>query len=165
LLTAARPAALAPSPALAQKTYCCTNSLRTQNVPGCLSAGHMIVAPSKVGGLWQQDLTFGVNQSTSLLHANFTVEKSGVHYLLFSSCDPATGTVLIDGSTVWMNPYGYLPGELFHFLPFYGAMSLVYLSLGVLWGILCARYWRELLRVQVSKNGLCNIVLPLCNTR
>ncbi|KAJ1633252.1 lung seven transmembrane receptor-domain-containing protein [Pavlovales sp. CCMP2436] len=145
-------------PGTIQKTYCCTNSLRTQNVPGCAEVGHLIVSPSgsaAAGGLlWQRDLTFGVNQSTSQLQADFEVEKSGVYYLLFSSCDLSTGVVFLNGATSWVNPYGYLPGELFHFLPFYGAMSLVYLSLGVLWFILCVRYLQQVLRVQTCISGV-----------
>jgi len=142
-------------PGAQQKTYCCTVPLRKQNVPGCTSIGHMIVAPKRSSGeVWQQDVTFDVNQTSSPLLADYKVEESGVHYLLFSSCDPSTGTVLIDGSTLWMNPYGFLPGELFHFMPFYGVMSLLYLSLGVLWFILCARYWRELLRLQNCISGV-----------
>lgn len=140
---------------LAQKTYCCTVPLR-KTVPGCHVVGHMIIAPRRAssGEVWQHDVTFGVNQSRSQLLEEFKVDKSGVHYLLFSSCDPATGKVLIDGSTLWMNPYGFLPGELYHFMPFYGVMSLMYLSLGVLWFILCARYWRELLRLQNCISGV-----------
>ena len=139
----------------AQKTYCCTSTLRKLGVPGCESAGHAIISPGKASEeVWQQDVTFGVNESRSQLLADYRVGKSGVHYLFFSSCDPGTGPVLIDGSTVWMNPYGFLPGELFHLLPFFGVMSLVYLGLGVLWSVLCARYWRELLRLQNCISGV-----------
>jgi len=141
-------------PGAQQKTYCCTSALRKDGVPGCASIGHMIVSPKATGAVWQQDVTFGANQTTSQLLADYQVRESGVHYLLFSSCDPSTGKVLIDGSTLWMNPYGFLPGELFHFLPFYGCMSLLYLALGVLWFILCARYWRELLRLQNCISGV-----------
>lgn len=115
----------------------------------------MIVAPSRASGeIWQRDVTFGPNQTAAQLLAEYAVAKSGVHYLLFSSCEPRTGPVALDGSTLWMNPYGFLPGELYHLLPFYGAMSLLYLSLGVLWLILCARYWRELLRLQNCISGV-----------
>ncbi|KAG8470707.1 hypothetical protein KFE25_009128 [Diacronema lutheri] len=142
-------------PGAQQKTYCCTSTLRKLGVPGCESAGHAIISPGKASEeVWQQDVTFGVNESRSQLLADYRVGKSGVHYLFFSSCDPGTGPVLIDGSTVWMNPYGFLPGELFHLLPFFGVMSLVYLGLGVLWSVLCARYWRELLRLQNCISGV-----------
>ena len=38
----------------------------------------------------------------------------------------------------------------FYHLQFYGAMSLVYLAYGVVWLIISACQWRELLRIQVT---------------
>ena len=42
---------------------------------------------------------------------------------------------------------------------FYGAMSLVYLAYGVVWLIVSACQWRELLRIQVNHSGLIYIIL------
>jgi hypothetical protein len=39
---------------------------------------------------------------------------------------------------------------VYHF-QFYGAMSLVYLAYGVVWLIVSACQWRELLRIQVGQ--------------
>jgi hypothetical protein len=68
-------------------------------------------------------------QSPALLSApqEYRVKKSGVYILLFANCDetmfPDTPfdtneTLLwIEGTSVWMNPYGHLPGRLYGFLP------------------------------------------------
>ena len=52
------------------------------------------------------------------------------------------------GHTTWLNPYGYLPGELYPFLPFFGALSLAYVALGVIWIVLCLRHCAQLLPLQ-----------------
>ena len=60
------------------------------------------------------------------------------------------------GHTTWLNPYGYLPGELYPFLPFFGALSLAYVALGVIWIVLCLRHCAQLLPLQscISAVGL-----------
>ena len=40
------------------------------------------------------------------------------------------------------------PGELYPFLPFFGALSLAYVSLGVVWLVLCLRHCAQLLPLQ-----------------
>ena len=43
--------------------------------------------------------------------------------MVLASCDLHTGDVTFTGQTSWLNPYGYLPGELYYFLPFFGTMA------------------------------------------
>ncbi len=78
----------------------------------------------------------------------FPIESKGMYYLMFSSCNELTGEVLISGTVEWMNPYGYLPGELYGFMPFYAKMSVIYLLIAIAWTMLCAYHWRQLLMLQ-----------------
>ena len=83
-----------------------------------------------------------------------------------SSCDPELSglsggrsvSVTFWGRTLWMNPYGQLPGDVYGYLPFYGWMSMVYLGMAALWLLVVAIYWSELLHVQQCITG----VLALC---
>ena len=48
--------------------------------------------------------------------------------------------MMVTGSTAWMNPYGYLPGQVYGYLPFYGTLFVCYclfsaLYAGVLWSV------------------------------
>jgi len=70
------------------------------------------------------------------------------YYLLFSSCLNSTGDVEMSGKIVWMNPYGYLPGELYHFIPLFGYLTIGYAVLGLFWGLLCLVNWKDLLHLQ-----------------
>ena len=134
----------------APTTFCCTPELHERGVAGCEQIGRVIVSPAagRAGSVWQHDLPFDVNQSSAGLKTRVSVVRSGVHYLLLASCDLQTGSVLVSGHTTWLNPYGYLPGELYPFLPFFGALSLAYVALGVVWLVLCLRHCAQLLPLQ-----------------
>ena len=43
---------------------------------------------------------------------------------------------------------GYLPGMMLPHIKFFGAMSLLYIALGVAWAGLYARYWKEVFTLQ-----------------
>jgi len=76
-----------------------------------------------------------------------TVRRTGVYILVFSNCgDFADATV--SGSVVVKNSYGFLPGNEYHKMPFYGWLLLVYIALAVMWMVLSLRWWRELFNIQ-----------------
>ena len=112
--------------------------------------------------VWMREVSFGENQGEATVDTKVAVHESGVHYLLLSSCDVQTGEVLTTGETSWLNPYGYLPGELYPFLPFFGAMSGAYALLAIVWAVMCARHWAQLLPLQLCIGGV--LVLGVCET-
>ena len=61
-----------------------------------------------------------------------------MYYLWFVICDPNLAGVTISGMTTWKNPGGYLPGMMSFNLPFFGMMSLAYLTLAATWFFQCA---------------------------
>ena len=137
------------------RTLCCTSALRVRNVPGCTAVGRLIVAPSAASGgssaaapVVSHDVLFAANRSDATLSQRVAVEKSGRYYLLLSSCEVRTGAVTYSGSTSWRNPYGYLPGELYPFLPCYGAFACAYTLLAVGWAVLSLRHLPQLLPLQ-----------------
>mmetsp|Transcript_32360 Transcript_32360/g.68962 ORF Transcript_32360/g.68962 Transcript_32360/m.68962 type:complete len:522 (+) Transcript_32360:73-1638(+) len=76
-----------------------------------------------------------------------TVRTTGVYILVFSNCGDffeakVTGTVIVK------NAYGFLPGNEYHKLPFYGWLLLVYVGLAVIWLLLSIRWWKELFNIQ-----------------
>lgn len=52
------------------------------------------------------------------------------------------------------NTFGYLSAIDWPLLPFFGSMCLLYLLFGLLWLALCAKYWREMLRIQFCISGV-----------
>uniref|UniRef100_A0A1I8HQ42 Transmembrane protein 87A n=1 Tax=Macrostomum lignano TaxID=282301 RepID=A0A1I8HQ42_9PLAT len=53
-----------------------------------------------------------------------------------------------------VNRFGYLSAIDWPLLPFFGSMCLLYLLFGLLWLGLCAKYWREMLRIQFCISGV-----------
>jgi len=75
------------------------------------------------------------------------VMKTGVYILVYSNCGgymdaTVTGTVIVK------NAYGFLPGNEYHKMPFYGHLLIIYVILAVIWMGLSFRWWRELFMIQ-----------------
>jgi hypothetical protein len=81
--------------------------------------------------------------------AHLSVKRSGVYVVLMATCDPFSSPIKIEGFAESMDPYGYLPADLFGNLPFYGMMSCIYVVLGVLWLTVCFIHSSELLPLQL----------------
>ena len=138
-----------------QRAYCCTSAAAARHIPGCAEPGRLIVAPAAAGEmLMLHDVSFGANASEARLSQRVRIRSSGMHYLLLSSCDAKTGIVRFSGQTIWRNPHGHLPGELYFFLPFFGLLTLGYLLMLAVWGVLCCRYWSQLLPLQAAIAGV-----------
>ncbi|KAH7445208.1 hypothetical protein KP509_02G112600 [Ceratopteris richardii] len=76
------------------------------------------------------------------------ISRTGMYNLYFIFCDPQLKGLVVDGTTRWKNPSGYLPGRMAPLETFYGLMSLAYLMLGVAWISQYVRYWKDILALQ-----------------
>lgn len=150
-----------------RRQYCCTASLAALGtVRGCAAAGQLIVEPEPPvptdhtaapqnalhhhhhHQINAHNVLFAANQSEASISQRVLVRQSGVHYLLLSSCDLRTGDVQFSGQTTWRNPHGYLPAELYPFLPFFGLLTAAYVLLCLFWALSCLRHWSALLPLQ-----------------
>lgn len=84
----------------------------------------------------------------------FNIRQNGIHLSAVAVCDARIGAVTLTGMTEWMNPYGHLPGQLYKFLPFYKWMSIIYIAVSIIWGILNIVHREELLYVQNCVSGV-----------
>ena len=75
---------------------------------------------------------------------------TGIHVFGLANCNDDLGTITFEGKSIWMNPYGHLPGDVYGYLPFYGYMCIGYLVIAIIWFCLNAVYWQQLLHVQVE---------------
>jgi len=75
------------------------------------------------------------------------VRTSAVYILTFSNCGLKDGAT-ISGSVIVKNAYGFLPGNEYHKLPFYGQLSLFYVTIAVGWMIKSFRSWQTLFAIQ-----------------
>mmetsp|Transcript_5560 Transcript_5560/g.5744 ORF Transcript_5560/g.5744 Transcript_5560/m.5744 type:complete len:522 (-) Transcript_5560:124-1689(-) len=132
-------------------TFCCTEEMVEKNK--CLSEDRngLIIPPLLPNAF---DTTYNIidNKVTTLSQgalAHMKIKNTAVYVFLLSVCDPDGSPITIDGPMEIMNPYGYLPADLFGNLPFYGAISCAYLIVGVAWLILLYAYSSEILPLQL----------------
>lgn len=59
-------------------------------------------------------------------------------------------TVRVRGTSVWVNPFGYLPGQLYGQMPVYWTLTILYLLFFVAWAISCCCYKSSLHMVQYA---------------
>eukprot|EP00250_Pteridium_aquilinum_P022879 c25848_g1_i1 orf=101-1612(+) len=86
------------------------------------------------------------------------ITKTGMYSLYFIFCDPQLHGTVINGKTIWKNPYGYLPGRLAPLMKFYGILSVAYLILALIWLSQYIRFWRDILQLQ----NYISLVIALC---
>lgn len=67
------------------------------------------------------------------LNTHYSVNTEAWHNVAFQLCDSeiADPKAHVDGTVTFRNPYGYLPAELFGFLPFEGARTAMFAIFGV----------------------------------
>ncbi|XP_067009902.1 transmembrane protein 87A isoform X1 [Anabrus simplex] len=84
----------------------------------------------------------------------YTIEVDGIYSLkLYVEVDPAA-SVNISIGVEMIGPHGYLSAVDWPLLPFYGAMCLTYVILGLAWLVVSFCQWRDLLRIQFWIGGV-----------
>mmetsp|Transcript_35323 Transcript_35323/g.75275 ORF Transcript_35323/g.75275 Transcript_35323/m.75275 type:complete len:519 (+) Transcript_35323:114-1670(+) len=84
-----------------------------------------------------------------------SILESGVYILTLSNCGDFENATLT-GDVAVKNSYGFLPGNEYHKIPFYGWMLVTYIVIGLLWMANSIRWWKELFMIQ---NCICIVIL------
>ncbi|CAK9042888.1 Transmembrane protein 87A [Durusdinium trenchii] len=92
--------------------------------------------------LYSHTVTYGSSSDHQV-----PVHSTGVYILVFSNCGEFKDGE-VSGSVIAKNSYGFLPGNEYHKMPFYGWLAIVYIAMAMLWMCLSLRYWRELFHIQ-----------------
>lgn len=135
----------------ASQSYCCTQESINKNKCKQERLNNLIIPP-KLPGTFEGSVLVSPGETSTLTHlpiAHMNIHQSGVYVILVAICEPESSPVELDGPVESINPYGYLPAELFGNLPFYGSISCAYAILGVIWVILCIIYSKDLLHLQL----------------
>uniref|UniRef100_A0A8D8LB16 Transmembrane protein 87A n=1 Tax=Cacopsylla melanoneura TaxID=428564 RepID=A0A8D8LB16_9HEMI len=83
----------------------------------------------------------------------FTITKDGIYVLVLKITSTAP-SFLVNVHIEMKGTYGYLSAVDWPLLPFYGAMCLVYVILGIVWLVVSFLQWRELIRIQFWIGGV-----------
>ncbi|CAK9000302.1 Transmembrane protein 87B [Durusdinium trenchii] len=126
--------------------YCCTKEMADAgNI--CNDAGALVFEDGATDVVTWSVMP-SVSYADTRIKEEFVVPRKGIYYLAVSYCSEQPSLVTVSGLTRWISPYGYLPGELYGFLPSYFYLSMCYLTTAFVWAYLCSKYWRDLLMVQ-----------------
>ena len=132
------------------RNFCCTDEMVTA---GYCSSTDKLYIPNDMSELFvtqfiiTSDEPYYISSENIISHQN--IQSTGLYIFFMANCDVKTSDVRINGQIESMDPYGYLPADLYQNLPFYGALSLMYTIIGVVWLILCMFYSHQLIPLQL----------------
>lgn len=92
----------------------------------------------------------------ALVHADYKVLQSGVQNVLFQVCPSlmSLSSVALAGEISFKNPYGYLPGRFYGYLPFEGARFFAFLAFFMLYLGMVVKHRKHLLRLHYAILGV-----------
>jgi len=111
------------------------------------------VPTSYVGHRYVYNQELGLNGTyyiwSARLLARYSVNVEAWHNVAFQFCasEGSQSIAKVDGSIVFRNPYGFIPGELFGFLPFEGARMIAYVLFALFFLYFYCRFWDSTLRL------------------
>lgn len=132
---------------------CCTEDIVTAGLctnvgevwyPGGESATHP--TPTKT-------FNFKLKEAEGTFQTDQTVTQIGEQYVAVVACG-VSQKINIAGTITFKNPYGYLSGESFGFLPMYGSVMAAYLVLLLLFIYSSVRNCDRLLHIQHCITGI-----------
>lgn len=98
------------------------------------------------------------DKSISFNPQKWNVTRSGMYVLRVVVCSytlvTETRPVTMDGHVYYVNPYGYLPADLYGYVPFWSWMLAAHGAVGMVWMWLSLRSWRDLLHLQMCISGI-----------
>lgn len=111
---------------------CCTKKRMDDGIPGCTSPGSLIIGEN-VHSIWRKNVQLPENTETVSFHDIYEIKRSSFHQVIISRCVSSNDKLVLSGEFEFKNAYGYLPGQLYAYLPFYTAMSFAYFIASVGW--------------------------------
>eukprot|EP01126_Amoeba_proteus_P063578 TRINITY_DN8773_c1_g1_i3.p1 TRINITY_DN8773_c1_g1~~TRINITY_DN8773_c1_g1_i3.p1 ORF type:complete len:475 (-),score=92.49 TRINITY_DN8773_c1_g1_i3:351-1775(-) len=131
-------------------SYCCTKQLAM--TLDC-TVGDVLLHPNwktahslKVFKGREND---GGSRGSSVIKDRYNISETGIYFLLMLACgDPSPRKIVVSGSCEWLNPYGYLPGDVYLKLPMSGVMCIMYVLVFLIYLLLVIRHKNILLKVQ-----------------
>ncbi|CAK0911093.1 unnamed protein product, partial [Prorocentrum cordatum] len=99
---------------------------------------------NSTGQVFQQSVPFGGTKAPS---QRWAIERTGIYMLLISNCGSITSATM-NGTVTVKHAYGYLPGNEYPKMPFFGWLILAYALLAIIWIVLSVRWWDQLFRIQ-----------------
>ncbi|KAJ8655827.1 hypothetical protein O0I10_008491 [Lichtheimia ornata] len=134
-----------------RKKVVCDEEAITQRLCNASSYGEFLVSS---GDSHSSIFTTAIHLNKSEESALYKVDNTGYYCVSILPANRDNESIsTFDATIEWRNPYGNLPAGDYPKLLFYGIFSLIYLAVGLFWGIQSFRYWSDILPVQHFLSG------------
>ncbi|KAG0301212.1 hypothetical protein BGZ97_002872, partial [Linnemannia gamsii] len=137
-----------------EKKYVCDIMAQKEGLCTEAQLGQPIIDTAESTSIGWKPLDFTLEGTKGIQFYEYPVEKTGYYCVVAWTVNIKDQDSFFTGVVEFNNKYGTLAGSDFPKLPFYGALSLIYMSIGIVWMILCAKHWREILTVQHFISGV-----------
>ncbi|KAF9091100.1 hypothetical protein BGX23_005492 [Mortierella sp. AD031] len=137
-----------------QKVYVCDDAAQKDGLCTATQLGQPIIATTESTSIGWKALDFTTEETKGIQFYEYHVERTGFYCVAAWTVHVDREDAYFTGVLEFNNKFGTLAGSDFPKLPFYGALSLIYMSIGIVWMVLCAKHWREILTVQHFISGV-----------
>ncbi|KAI1288991.1 hypothetical protein EDD11_009455 [Mortierella claussenii] len=142
-------------PATGKRTvYACDTTALSAELCTEAQLGQAIIDTTVDSTVRTTSFNFTTEEAKGIQFFDYHVEKTGYYCIIAWPVQVNQEEAYFTGTLEFNNKYGTLAGSDFPKLPFYGTLSLIYMTIGVTWMILCAKHWREILMVQHFISGV-----------
>lgn len=133
-----------------EEKMCCTDATAASNQ--CFGAElHQLINPPGLLDSFKRTIVLQDGDPVDLEEDTgmaMTISRKGLYVIMIASCDPSSATVKVRGSIENVNPYGYVPAEVFPDMPFYACLTVMYLAFGLYWIVSLCLHGEELIYLQ-----------------
>ncbi|KAG0212167.1 hypothetical protein BGX28_006713 [Mortierella sp. GBA30] len=141
-------------PSTGEPIYICDTTALKAGVCTEAQIGQALVDTAAGSTIRSAPLNFSLEATQGIQFFDYHVQKTGYYCVVTWPVQVNDVETFYTGIVQFNNKYGTLAGVDFPKLPFYGALSLVYMCIGIAWMVLCAKHWREILTVQHFISGV-----------
>ncbi|KAG0248772.1 hypothetical protein BG011_009926 [Mortierella polycephala] len=141
-------------PASNMRMYVCDTEAQKAGLCTEAELGQALIDTSVESTVYSKTLDFTDEAKNGIQFVNYPIHKTGYYCIFAWPLQINQADAQFSGVLDFNNNYGRLAGADFPKLPFYGVLSLVYMTIGITWMVLCAKHWREILMVQHFITGV-----------
>ena len=117
----------------------------------CTSLKHILASSMLRTIIFRRLLNLAIFTMLDTLECSMLLQQCMFLYFCFIySCDSSVlNNIVLEGEMTAENPYGHLPATQYSSLPFYSYMTIIYVVVLIMWGMLCIQYSKEIMSVHI----------------
>jgi hypothetical protein len=145
------------------RTICCSAKLAAEGKCGLNTKGvGRIIIPSDRHISQTSDLGSVTIPPGEIVHfgdddlslSTLRIKSTGLYVMVMATCSDKAADIALHGYAESMDPYGYLPADMWGNVSFFSIIAIAYAILNIVWSTLCYNHREELLPIQLHISGV-----------